>query len=104
MWIELCSFAERALNFMHTGSVKVLMPTIMDELWISRALINEGLPSFSPTIVTFGKTMDDGILISSTQWPFKCNKGKPISGAKKAQDITYGNLLHNVSTIHLIRQ
>jgi hypothetical protein len=93
--VELCSAAERALNFMHTGNAAVIATGVMNPLWIGRAIVQDGLPCINPKIAQpiKGKI----IRIMADQWPFDENKHIPKTASKRAQRITYGDGHFNVS-------
>ena len=87
--IELCSVAERALNYLHTGNGKVLSTAVMRPLWISKALVEHGLPAFSPTI-RVGETLSDPFTVVAEEWPFDEAIHQPLSASKRSQILTYG--------------
>lgn len=96
LWIELTSVVERALNFMHTGHGKVLATSVMGPLWTSLALIDHGLPAFSPTIRA-GLTMEDDLSVVEEEWPFNPATHQPLSASKRSQILTYGLSHYSVS-------
>lgn len=77
--IELCSIAERALNFIHMGNTSVLLSRLMKPLWTSLGLLRDGWPSFNPRLVHFNDKKSLDILIK--RWPFDEKKRVPISSA-----------------------
>ena len=91
--VELCSSAERALNFMHTGNVAVIATSAMNPLWIGLSLIHDGLPCFNTSIVP---TLGSSILVNKREWP--CNsRHQPRSASQCAQIRTYSEGHFNVS-------
>jgi hypothetical protein len=90
--VELCSAAERALNFMHTGNVSVIATSAMNPLWIGLSIIHDGHPCINPHIVP---TLTSYPFVNRSRWPFN-NKGQPTSASRGAQLRTYGQRHFNV--------
>ena len=84
--IEVTACAERALNFMHTGNPAVIKTSIMNPLWIGRAIVNDGLPSFNQKIVELGYNQ---LRVSFAQWPFDDGRNLPKSTAESALRYRY---------------
>jgi hypothetical protein len=65
--IEVCTVAEWALNYMHTGSAKVLATRLMNPLWTAMSLLETGLPTFNPSIVRVGSNVWDNVRVRAEQ-------------------------------------
>src|ERR1700684_4192268 len=48
--VELCSVLERALAYAHTGNAKVIATSLMRPLWLVKSLLEQGLPTFAPSV------------------------------------------------------
>lgn len=93
--VEICSVAERALNYMHTGNAAVIATSVMNPLWIGLAMIQDGLPCFNPRyVVTAHGTR---IKVLPEVWPYNKKKHQPLSSSKRSQLLTYGEQYFNVS-------
>jgi hypothetical protein len=97
--VELCSVVERALNYLHTGNAAVIATSVMNPLWIGRAIIEDGMPSINKDIVHAQR--GSRILVKMDQWPFDKGNNLPKSVSKRAQGLTYGDGQYNVSTRYL---
>jgi hypothetical protein len=86
--VELASVLERALNFMHTGNTAVIATTVMNPLWIGRAILKDGFPSLNPSKVRIHGS--EYIQIDKKQWPTDLTMGNPHSSSRRAQTLTYG--------------
>lgn len=93
--VEICSVAERALNYMHTGNAAVIATSVMNPMWIGRAIIQDGLPCFNPNYVMTGN--GTRIKVNAEAWPFNKKKHQPLSSSKRSQVLTYGEQYFNVS-------
>jgi hypothetical protein len=93
--VELCSIAERALNYMHTGNVAVISTTSMNPLWVGHAIIQDGLPSFNHRMVTID-TM--GMMqVGKDKWPSDPITHQPRSSAATSQMYVYNHSVAKVS-------
>ncbi|KAI0819169.1 hypothetical protein BC628DRAFT_1342387 [Trametes gibbosa] len=94
--LELIAVLKRLVNFAHTGAMKVLTTGVMDRLWPSRAIIDNGFPCFSPALFLGGK---NGLLpsIDLHNWPTHSITEYPLVVSKCALEITYGNTHFTVS-------
>jgi hypothetical protein len=88
--IELCSVLERALAYAHTGNARVIASKLMRPLWLVQSLLEQGLPTFSPT-VRLTSSISNPIAISSSDWPTSDNLNVPAIASKRSQVLTYGN-------------
>jgi hypothetical protein len=70
--VELCSVAERAFNYLHTGNALVIATSFMNLLWIGQALIKDGLPCITGDVVLAWPGRP--IVIEQDWWPFDTNK------------------------------
>jgi hypothetical protein len=97
--IEVCAVAERALNYMHTGSAKVLATRVMNPLWTALSLLETGLPMFNPAIVRVGATAWDNVTVCAEQWPCDPNTHRPYGCSNKSQISSYGQYHFSVSVV-----
>ncbi|KAF8666943.1 hypothetical protein AX14_006410 [Amanita brunnescens Koide BX004] len=97
--VELCSVAERALNYMHTGNAAVIATSVMNPLWVGNAIVRDGLPCFNTNIVALNHVSP--VAIIQEKWPFDTFRHHPKSSSKAAQIFTFGIGHFNVSTLVL---
>ncbi|KAG1823912.1 uncharacterized protein BJ212DRAFT_1327078 [Suillus subaureus] len=71
-FVELCSVLERALAYAHTGNSKVIATSLMRPLWLVKSLLEQGLPTFAPS-VRFSHTPCVPVAISPSEWPTLTN-------------------------------
>ena len=93
---EVTSCAERALNFMHTGNPAVIKTTVMNPLWIGRAIINDGLPCFNPNLVK-----PKPIKVTYGHWVYDEVRNLPKSSSESALRYRYNELTVAVSILKL---
>lgn len=86
-WVELVAALERTLNYMHTGNAKVLTRGLMDPLWMSLSLVNDGLPCISE-VVSLSVLLKYQVDIRHTQWPTYNNE--PHIASKMSHVFNYG--------------
>lgn len=97
----MCSVAERALNYMHTGNVAVIATSVMNPLWIGHSIVNDGIPCFNPRTVYIDRY---GLpIVSKSHWPYDSIIQQPKSSANKSQRYAYGTQLGQVSFHILLR-
>jgi hypothetical protein len=94
MMVEFCSVLERALNFMHTGNTAVIATTVMNPLWIGRAILKDGFPCLNPLIVHIINSKH--VQINALHWPQDLSQNKPHSSSRRSQLLTYGESHFNV--------
>jgi hypothetical protein len=96
--VELCAVLERALNYMHTGNVKVIATSVMNPMWIGNALLEDGLPCLNPSILRFfSRTWE----LSATEMKPTYSAGVPNSAAKRVILYNYNATVYNVRTFRL---
>ena len=95
--VELCAVLERALNYMHSGNTKVIATSVMNPLWIGKALLEDGLPCLNPKMVRFHATTWE---VRGEYWPYDRSTGIPKSAAKCVFDTNYSGAIYNVSTTY----
>ncbi|KAG6371989.1 hypothetical protein JVT61DRAFT_9007 [Boletus reticuloceps] len=86
-WVELTAALERSLNYMHTGNAKVLTRGLIDPVWLSLSLVNDGLPCLSP-VISLPRTSLSQLDIRFVDWPVR--KGEPMVASKKSHMFNYG--------------
>lgn len=91
----MCSVAERALNYMHTGNVAVIATSVMNPMWIGHSIVHDGIPCFNSRIVDFDR---QGLpSVEKSYWPYDSTIQQPMSSAKKSQIYVYGTQIGQVS-------
>ncbi|KAG2335701.1 hypothetical protein BDR05DRAFT_953879 [Suillus weaverae] len=88
--VELCSVLERTLAYAHTGNARVLATRLMRPLWLVQSLLEQGLPTFAPSIRTTS-AINNPITISASDWPTLDNLNVPAIASKRSQVLTYGS-------------
>jgi len=90
--IELASSLERCFNFAHTGNSKVISKSLMDPLWLSLGITNDGHPALDPTLgeITFTTMPFTAARILAGIWPVHPTTFEPFYASKRAQTLTYG--------------
>ncbi|KAG2346319.1 hypothetical protein BDR05DRAFT_997329 [Suillus weaverae] len=88
--VELCSVLERTLAYAHTGNARVLASKLMRPLWLVQSLLEQGLPTFAPS-VRMTSSISNPIAISAADWPTSDNLNVPAIASKRSQVLTYGN-------------
>jgi hypothetical protein len=94
---EVTACAERALNFMHTGNPAVIKTSVMNPLWIGRAIIHDGLPSFNPNIVKVNNSGTTHVIFG--EWPYDGIRKLPKSTSERAIRYRYNELTVGVSVL-----
>jgi hypothetical protein len=98
--IEVSSIAECALNYMHTGNASVIAMSVMNPLWIGRAVIQDGIPYINPGVVRIQH--DTPLTVDSAKWPYDQHKHQPKTASSRSQILMYGQGHFNVSLALLI--
>jgi hypothetical protein len=93
--VEFCSVVERAINYMHTGNTAVIATTVMNPLWVGRALVKDGFPSLNSDFVDIANP--EHIQIKGDIWPFNKLLHRPHSSSQRSHLLTYGEPHFNVS-------
>jgi hypothetical protein len=96
-FVEFTAITDRLYAFMHTGNAACLVRTVMDGLWVSRALLIDGLPSFNPRkfwIQVGGEKVS--VQWNSGFWPIHPTSRAPLSAAKAGMLFHYGRDQFNV--------
>ena len=94
--VELCSVVERALNYMHTGNAAVIATTVMNPLWIGRAVVKDGFPCLNSNVVDVINNKQ--VYPKANQWPFNDLLRRPHSSSRRSHILTYGESHFNVRT------
>ncbi|KAH9910611.1 uncharacterized protein B0H18DRAFT_963080 [Fomitopsis serialis] len=89
--IELVALLERCLAYAYTGSGKVLMMSLMDQLLISRGLLWDSLPVFHPHIFHFALVESGAVRIKAESWPCRGAEREPIMVSLRAVQLTWGS-------------
>jgi hypothetical protein len=98
--IELVSALERAYNFGHTGSSKALSRQLMNNLWISLGITNDGFPCLHPGLKDLTDPSLSSLIPMTTAleriWGSHPNTNKPLFASQRAQVLTYDQNHWNV--------
>jgi hypothetical protein len=90
LMVELCSVVEHALNYMHTGNTAAIASSVMTPLWVGKALIADGLPSFKPKVVVLSQGHSDcSVKITEKNWPLDKKSAQPLSSSQATQLFWY---------------
>lgn len=97
-YVEMVAVLERTLNFMHTGSTKVLMRSLMDGLWLSQGIVVDGFPAFHPRLAGLLslESPQSPLDVIQSVWP-RHSLGEPMEASKCAQIFSYGQRQWEVS-------
>jgi hypothetical protein len=101
--VEFASCLERVIAKGISGDNRPLIRGLMDELWLSRGLVDQGFPMLNPEIVrltpsTRGSKREFSVSILRRSWPLSDVTGYPLMGSAKALAITYGERYQKVSS------
>lgn len=83
------SALERSLAYAHTGNAKVLSTSLMHPLWLSRGIIDQGMPSLSSILSPVLQSTNVPV-IDTSMWPDGGGGRFPAIASKRAQILTYG--------------
>lgn len=98
--VELCSVAERALNYMHTGNAAVISTTVMNPLWIGNAVVHDGLPCLNRNIISLHANSQVSVI--KERWPYHQARQQPKTSSSAAQIFAYDIGHFNVSSFPLM--
>ncbi|KAF8326750.1 hypothetical protein F5887DRAFT_1084263 [Amanita rubescens] len=85
--VELCSVAERALNYMHTGNAAVISTTVMNPLWVGNAVVHDGLPCLNRNIISLHANSQ--VSVMKERWPYHQARMQPKTSSSAAQIFAY---------------
>lgn len=86
--IEVCCALERTLAYAYTCNAKVLSKGLLDPLFLSRSLLDYGLPTINTRIVKILSASHNNIIISEKEWP--SNAAGPLTCSKGSHHMRYG--------------
>lgn len=99
--LELCAIVERCFNFGHTGSSRVIATKSMNALWVGKALIQDGMPSFSDALsITQGDGHRFRLKIDLCDWP-RPEDGSLASATSASMSYNYGKGQLDVSRLYV---
>jgi hypothetical protein len=89
--LEFTSALERALAYAMSGNARVLSKGVMEPLWISRALLDVGMPMIR-RVYNYGTdiTLSDPVTILTSCWPLDKRGKYPAIASKYTHIINYG--------------
>ncbi|KAF8122097.1 hypothetical protein EV363DRAFT_1405218 [Boletus edulis] len=88
--LETIAMLERALNYAHTGSARVLTRRLMDRAWLSLSVMQDGLPCISNSFIQAGSLSSGLISIWREKWPVHPVTRMPLTASQRSQELTYG--------------
>ncbi|KAG6371988.1 hypothetical protein JVT61DRAFT_9006 [Boletus reticuloceps] len=88
--LETMAMLERALNYAHTGSARVLTRMLMDRAWLSLSVVNDGLPCISNSFIQAGSLSSGLVTIRREMWPVHPATQIPLTASQRSQELTYG--------------
>ncbi|KAF8422585.1 hypothetical protein L210DRAFT_852504, partial [Boletus edulis BED1] len=88
--LEMIAMLERALNYAHTGSSRVLTTMLMDRTWLSLSVVTDGLPCISSSFIHAGSLSSGLITIRRDKWPIHPVTRMPLTASQRSQELTYG--------------
>lgn len=86
--VELCCALERALAYAYTGNAKVLSRGLLDPLFISRSLLEFGLPTINTNLVKILGNSHDRVVIKTREWP--TSTSGPLTCSQGSHLMRYG--------------
>ena len=88
-YLELLAALERILCFCHMGNTAILATSLMNPLYLSRAVIKDGFPMLCKVFIQsmISSAMKHGFEIDRRDWPLK--DGYPAIALRRAQILTY---------------
>ena len=88
--VEFMSMLERTLNYAHTGSGRVLTRTLMDRVFLSLGIVNDGFPVINSAFLDFNKlAIDRTVVVYTDHWPLDKTTKAPVICSKRCQQLTY---------------
>jgi hypothetical protein len=99
--IEFTSMVEWALNFSHTGNVRVLCRRLMDRAWILLGIIHDGMPSILDPFVAYGSLNMGKLVIRQELWPVDQDTWRPLTSSRRTQELTYSKEHYEVRIFFL---
>ena len=93
---------ERALNYAHTGSARVLTRSLMDRAWLSLSVVSDGLPCISNSFIQAGSLSSGLVTIRREKWPVHPVTRIPLTASQRSQEMTYGKPHYSVSVIIVV--
>ncbi|KAI6020606.1 hypothetical protein EDC04DRAFT_2939600, partial [Pisolithus marmoratus] len=102
--IEVTSMLECTLNYAHTGNAAVLCKRLMDRMWLSLGLLNDGFPALSDTFIAHGALGMGMITIHHDSWPVEAGTRRPLTSSKRAQQLSYGHAQYEAYEAHFTIQ
>jgi hypothetical protein len=88
--LEFCAALERTEAYAHTGNAKVLSNAVMKPLFITRALLEHGMPTINKAIYTTRFLDISRFTIQEDLWPLAPGRKGPAICSRRSQMLTYG--------------
>ena len=100
--LEFLAALERTEAFAHTGNAKVLSHIVMKPLFITRGLLQHGMPTINKAIFTPAFQDVSPLMIQEDIWPLNRSHTGPAICSKRSQILTYGETSFMVSEYHIL--
>jgi hypothetical protein len=97
--LEFLAALERTEAYAHTGNAKVLSNAVMKPLFITRSLLEHGMPTINKAIYNTRFLDVSRFTIQEDLWPLSAGKKGPAICSKRSQMLTYGESHFMVSEL-----
>jgi hypothetical protein len=88
--LEFLAALERTEAYAHTGNAKVLSNIVMKPLFITRGLLEHGMPTINKAIYTTRFQDISQFTIKEDIWPLNKARNGPAICSRRTQMLTYG--------------
>lgn len=95
--LEFLAALERTEAYAHTGNAKVLSNIVMKPLFITRGLLEFGMPTINKDNYTPAFQNIAELTIREENWPLNKSRNGPAICSKRTQTLTYGETSFMVS-------
>ena len=99
--LEFLAALERTEAYAHTGNAKVLSNAVMKPLFITRGLLEHGMPTIKKAIYTMHFQDISPFTIQESIWPLNRTKNGPAICSKRMHILTYGETNFMVSSYNI---
>ena len=99
--LEFLATLERTEAYAHTGNTKVLSNAVMKPLFITRGLLEHGMPTIKKAIYTMHFQDISPFTIQESIWPLNRTKNGPAICSKRMHILTYGETNFMVSSYNI---
>lgn len=93
----MSSALERTAAYAYTGNAKVLSSGVMGPLFLSRGLVEDGMPVLSKAMYELPLQNVTPLIIHPHTWPLTAGRRRPAICSKKSHILTYSDAHYMVS-------